>query len=210
MTRRHGQNVLFSGCRPGRLAALVAVLGLLVLTAPAAAAHGGGGAAQTIKAGPYLVYVYDGEPGMQPETIRYTLIVRDAETGSPVDGATVQVSGKSTGTTETDSKSVGPVTANGVANVYEYALPDLGETPWKVRATIEAASGTASTKPFTLHGPKAAPPGDRTADRPATSAAVSWLVWLGLAAVLAIVVLTLVAVSSVRRRPSSAADPTST
>ena len=119
-----------------------------------------------------MVYVYDGEPGIQSDTIRYTLIVRDAETGSPVDGATVQITGTSTVTADATSKSVGPVTANGVASVYEYALPDPGEAQWKVRAAIQAASGTATTTPFTLHGSKAAQPSS-TADQPATSAAMS-------------------------------------
>lgn len=189
--------------RLSNLAVLALMLGPLLLAGPAALAHGGGGAAVTIEAGAYLVYAYDGEPGTEPDTTRYTLIVRDAKTGNPVDGATVRITGNSTVTAESGSTSVGPVTASGVANVYEYTLPDLGEALWKVRATIEAPQGTASTESFTLHGPQAGPASQDRSDQPESPASVPWGFWTALAAV----VVTAVAALVVVRRRSSPPRP---
>lgn len=63
---------------------LALVLGTLLLAGPPASAHGGGGAAATIEAGPYLVYAYDGEPGAEPDTTRYTMMGAVAEVPSLV------------------------------------------------------------------------------------------------------------------------------
>jgi hypothetical protein len=175
-------------CRLISLAVLALLLSPLVLAPPPASAHGGSGAAATREAGPYLVYVYDGEPGAEPNSIRYTLIVRDAETGRPVDGADVRITADSTVTAESASTSVGPITANGVANVYEYTLPDLGEARWKIQATIKAPLGTATTGTFTLHGPRPAAVSKSASDRSESSAAVPWGFWVAPAALVAAVV----------------------
>lgn len=201
--RTQNQRRVTPARRLTRLAMLALVLGSLLPAAPPASAHGGGGAAATIEAGAYLIYAYDGEPGAEPDRIRYTLILRDATTGSPVDGATVRIAGDSTVTAESASTSVGPVTANGVANVYEYTLPDVGEASWQVRATIEAPAGTATTESFTLHGPQAGPASQDRSGQPESAAAVPWWTWTALATVVATAVAGLV----VARRRSTPSGP---
>lgn len=186
------------------LATLIIATTLVLSTAAAASAHEGGGSATTLDAGPYSISVYDGEPSAEPGKIRYTLIVRDAATGEPVDGATVRVAGRSSVAADSGSRAVGPVVANGVANVYEYALPDPGEAAWRIRATVESAAGTARTAPFTLHGlePELPAAGRRSPTESGTGPA-SWPAWLAGGVLVAAAASALMLGRLRRRRPAA-------
>jgi hypothetical protein len=142
-------------CRRGLARCLVGagmlVALLLTLSAPAAA-HGGEGAIYSGAAGPYTVYAFDGSPGPRPGVIRYDVIVWESASGQPVDEANVTVTARLTAPGDGDARQVGPVRARGVANVYQYTLPDPGQAKWRTQVTVNAASGTGTTQAFLLHG----------------------------------------------------------
>jgi hypothetical protein len=133
------------------LAAGALVVGTLVAGAAGAAGHGAAGAAFSGRVGPYQVYAYDGQPGARPRTITYSMVISRAGTGRPVDGATVTIRGRSLADAGVDGHPVGPIAADRIANVYRYSLPDRAGDRWRVRATIQAAAGTAATQNFVVH-----------------------------------------------------------
>ncbi len=138
------------GHLPPRLGAGLTSLVLVLLSAAPAGAHEDGAAALTERAGPYQLLAYDGVRGGAADQDDYTVIVQDAD-GRPVDGADVAVSARSTDATAPTSE-VGPIAAQGVANVYRFTLPDLGSEAWNVEVTVNAGAGLG-TAAFLLHAP---------------------------------------------------------
>lgn len=127
--------------------AATALAAAAVLATPAAAwAHGGEGAAFAGPAGAYTVYAYDPAAADSGDSVEYRLILLD-KADNPVDGATATVRATLSG----GGRTVGPITAHSVANVYYYDLPDPGERIWTVRLSIDGSLGTASTS-YSMHG----------------------------------------------------------
>ena len=134
-----------------RLGAGLACLVLALLaTAGPAGAHEDAAAALLERAGPYQLLAYDGVRGGVAAEDDYTVIVQDAE-GRPVDGADVTVSAR-TADASAPTPGVGPIAAQGVANVYRFSLPDLGSSTWNVEVTVSAGAGPGSAA-FVLHAP---------------------------------------------------------
>lgn len=111
---------------------------------PAASAHDGAGAAFDGAAGPYRVLGYDGAPGPQG-AVEFVAVLQD-DRARPLDGAQVRVTARRQGGSA--GGQVGPVTAEGIANVYRYRLPDAG--PWDVTLRVADALGQG-TATFTVH-----------------------------------------------------------
>lgn len=104
---------------------------------PAAQAHGGPRVLNE-DAGPYAVQGFrsyqerDGERFMD-----FTISLRDAESGRPVDGATVVV------TAVTPGGTLGPVEASGFTNLYQALFPVQEEGAWALEYTIDGRLGKA-------------------------------------------------------------------
>lgn len=131
------------------VATVLALLVTLWVTAGAASAHEGGGAAFTGEAGPYTVYAYDGVPGTEPGSLAYSVILRRTTDGAPVDGATLTAAADPAD--GSSASAVAGVQAQSVANVYELTLPDPGPGSWQARLTVDGPDGPGSTD-LTLHG----------------------------------------------------------
>lgn len=72
------------------------------------------------------------------EGLLYTLTLRDASTGLPVDGADVSV------VASADSTTVGPRAATYFGNQYQVLIPDPGVSSWNVRTTIRSDSSATA------------------------------------------------------------------
>lgn len=113
------------------------------VAAPTAWAHGGGGAAGAVSAGPFRILVYDGVIASEQSKVQYALLVTDAASGKPVDDVKVSVTASS-----------GPlrllVGAEGIANVYRYSLPSSQGRTWDVTVLLQGPGGTGSAS-FAVH-----------------------------------------------------------
>ena len=177
-----------------------------VLAAPAAAwAHGGAGAAYAGEAGHYEVYAYDAVAAAAPGQLEYRLILLDHANDGPADGARAVVRATLAG----GSRSVGPVTARSVANVYYYDLPDPGSSTWTVHLSLDGPLGPATTT-YRMHGLSEGAPA--TSPTPAADAThtrrdnTDVLVGIGVAAALAAAAAGVVAYRR-RRTPEDGPTP---
>lgn len=126
-------------------AGLACLVVVLLSTGGPALAHEDSAAARTARAGPYQVLAYDGVPGSVADEVDYAVIVQDAE-GRPVDGADVTVTATSTAAAATrPALAVGPISAQAVANVYRFSLPDPGPAAWSVDVAVSSGAGPGST-----------------------------------------------------------------
>lgn len=185
------------------VAAVAGVTLASLWTGTPASAHGGGSAIFDGRAGPYQVFAYDGEDTGQPDEVAYTVIVRNASNGAPVDDADVTVSARSTVTADSASQEAGPVTASSVGNVYRYVLPDPGDGRWEVTLTVKSDAGTGAAA-YELHGPDPA----TQPSKPGPSESGVSLVWLPIAGVGALLVLTFGFLAIKRVRRSAQRPPT--
>ncbi len=127
-------------------AGLACLVVVLLSTGGPALAHEDSAAALTARAGPYQVLAYDGVPGSVADEVDYAVIVQDAE-GRPVDGADVTVTATSTAAAAATRPvpAVGPISAQAVANVYRFSLPDPGPAAWSVDVAVSSGAGPGST-----------------------------------------------------------------
>jgi hypothetical protein len=132
--------------RRGAVAVLVVLLG--TASAGSAAAHNGVGAAFKGRAGPYVVYAYDGYQNA-PGTLEYRLAVIDAATGEPAaDVRRVTFSAvplRQSGTT------VPTRDAQVYNNVVFYELPNPYPGDWTVTTTLTGPAGRGRVS-FAMHG----------------------------------------------------------
>lgn len=136
------------------MVALLAVAGTVF--AGSAVAHDGAGAAFDGVAGPYRVLAYDGR-AVAGSAAEYAVVLTDADSGAPVDGATVTVSARAAAGRGAQGSQVETVVAEGVANVYRYPLPTLRSGGWDVTLDIAAPAAAAQIS-FPLHAePPSAP-----------------------------------------------------
>ena len=128
-----------------RLAPTALVVALALAAPPIAAGHGGTVLADE-RAGAYQVLV-QAAPLAEAETpggagaVDFTVGLRDAESGGPVNDATVTV------TIDTGSTRRGPLTAKLVEGRYEVLMPrERGEkwNRWKVYVDVSGSAGTAA------------------------------------------------------------------
>lgn len=133
------------------LVVLVLAAATTVTVVAPAHAHDGAGANFDGSAGPYRVLAYDGVPASPgAEVEEYAVRLTNERTGTPVDAATV------TATAHRRDRAgavieIGPVPADGVGNVYRYALPRAANTGWMVALQITGASGVGQVV-FPIHG----------------------------------------------------------
>lgn len=125
-------------------AGLACLVGVLLSTGGPALAHEDSASALTARAGPYQVLAYDGVPGSVADEVDYAVLVQDAE-GRPVDGADVTVTATSTAAATRPVLAVGPISAQAVANVYRFSLPDPGPAAWSVDVAVNSGAGPGST-----------------------------------------------------------------
>lgn len=123
-------------------AGLACLVVVLLSTGGPALAHEDSAAALTARAGPYQLLAYDGVAGSVADEVDYAVIVQDAE-GRPVDGADVTVTATSTAA-ETPAPAIGPISAQAVANVYRFSLPDPGPAAWSVDVAVSSSAGPGS------------------------------------------------------------------
>lgn len=125
-------------------AGLACLVVVLLSTGGPALAHEDSAAALTARAGPYQVLAYDGVAGSVADEVDYAVIVQDAE-GRPVDGADVTVTATSTAAATRPAPTIGPISAQAVANVYRFSLPDPGPAAWSVDVAVSSSAGPGST-----------------------------------------------------------------
>lgn len=136
------------------LIALLAVAGTVV--ARSAVAHDGAGAAFAGVAGPYRVLAYDGR-AVARSGAEYAVVLADAQTGAPIDDATVTVTARDAAARGAQGSRVEAVVADGVANVYRYTLPTPRRGGWDVTLDIAAPAAAAQIS-FPIHAePPSAP-----------------------------------------------------
>lgn len=137
--------------------AMVALLALAgSVFSRSAVAHDGAGAAFDGVAGPYRVLAYDGR-AVARSGAEYAVVLTDAESGAPVDGATVTVSARAAAGRGAQGSRVEALVAEGVANVYRYTLPTARRGGWDVTLDIAAPAAAAEIS-FPIHAePPSAP-----------------------------------------------------
>lgn len=156
-----------------RHAGLVLAMVPLAVGPPSpAAAHDGAGATFTGRAGPYEVLAYDGVEGAD-RMDEYAVLLRERTSSAPVDGASVTVTAVPA---EPDGvRAQPPVLAEGVGNVYRFALPSNGPAGWKVTVDVTGSYGAGRVS-FAVHGPPSgsdvAVSGPRRGDPPLRAVAV--------------------------------------
>lgn len=133
-------------------AVLGAALLLPLVGAAPVGAHDGAGAAFDGAAGPYRLLAYDGvAAGERTRTEEYAVILTDPRTAQPVDQATVTVNARPGGAAGGRPAPSTAVTADGVGNVYRYALPAAGDATWDLTVTVQGPAGTGQAQ-LSVHG----------------------------------------------------------
>lgn len=115
-------------------------VGTVLLTGQALA-HEGSGAAFEGAVGPYRLLAYDGLPAPDGG-VEFAAVLQRAD-GRPMDGAEVTATAR-----RPPADDVGPVRAEGIANVYRYVLP--GDGPWQVTLNVVAEPGRGTAR-FSVH-----------------------------------------------------------
>jgi len=132
----------FVNIRTSGVLAAVGVVVAAVLAVPVPAAAHEGEVVFSGERGPYQLQatdrVVEATDGAGDQAILYSLSVRRAGSGLPVDGAEVSVTFSSGEVTE------GPFEANNFGNQYFVTVPAAGVSSWQVAADIDAGPGTAS------------------------------------------------------------------
>lgn len=128
--------------RAATIGALVAFA--IVCAAPAAVAHNGVGAAFKGRAGPYIVYAYDGDV-LANGRLQYRLILLDRRSGGPADDVRVRITATKPGSAPTTT------TASVYNNVVFYELPDPYPATWLVHVRLDGKLGHGDVE-FHMHG----------------------------------------------------------
>lgn len=185
----------------GRLTAVSTLLGLLLaIGAPPAAAHNGIGAAFKGKAGPYIVYAYDGEQ-LSVHLLDYRLVVLNAKTKEPVYDVKPRV--RATGPAQ-PTPLAAKVTTFG--NVFFYELPNPFPRHWVIHLGLAGPLGTGAVS-FRMHG-SAVQSTDQTPVVTENHDAFPWAPVIGAAAGLGIIVVLVIALRR-RSREAPVRDPAS-
>ena len=158
-----------------------------------ALAHGGSSAAFTGIAGPYKVIGYDGRAAISPDAVEYRIIVTNADTLAPVDGATVVITAKlAVGDLHTEPTQ----TAKALANIYSFDLPRVAGATWRIDADIRGPAGSGSAQYF-VHAAAGGITTQTTSKGNDSGRGASWLLNVAL---IALVVIAVVAATLIRRR----------
>ncbi|MDX6286361.1 MAG: hypothetical protein QOG53_1846 [Frankiales bacterium] len=167
-----------------------AVVVALVGAGPAGA-HGGSGAAYTGIAGRYKVVGYDGRAGLTANDVEYRILLTDADTQAPVDGATVLV----TATLAVGDRRIEPEQqAAATANIYSFTLPRLAGATWRIDANISGSAGSASAQYF-VH----AASGAVAVDASSKTGGGKGKSWVLNAALIGVLVVAVIAAALIRR-----------
>lgn len=129
--------------RRGPLVIFFLALAVLHSAIPAAA-HNGVGAAFKGRAGPYIVYAYDGYTVPNNELV-YRLVLLDASSGDPAEDVRVTISASKTGTARIAA------TASVYANVVFYTLVNPYPANWLVDLRLDSGLGRGEVS-FHMHG----------------------------------------------------------